>query len=173
MPLTYTLIASNTLTTSAASVTFSSIPSTYTDLVLRISARSDGAATAYSVFYTFNGSSTSDYSQVWLRGNGADAASSIQSNQTSGISLLTLNGAGTTSNTFSSIELYIPSYNASQNKPFSSFGAQENNNTTAYISAVANLRSNTAAVTSLTATAGSSTNFVSGSSFFLYGIKNS
>ena len=44
MPATYTLIASNTLSSAAASVTFSAIPATYTDLVLRYSARSDGAS---------------------------------------------------------------------------------------------------------------------------------
>jgi hypothetical protein len=44
MANTYTLIASNTLGASAASVTFSAIPSTYTDLVVRYSAASCDAA---------------------------------------------------------------------------------------------------------------------------------
>ena len=45
---TYTLISSNVLASSAATVTFSSIPATYTDLVLRVSARNnDGVPFTY------------------------------------------------------------------------------------------------------------------------------
>ena len=46
MPSTYTLISSNVLASSAASVTFSAIPSTYTDLVVRASIRSDATSDA-------------------------------------------------------------------------------------------------------------------------------
>ena len=52
---TYTLISSNVLGSSAASVTFSSIPATYTDLVLRVSARTDADDTS---LITFNGTTT-------------------------------------------------------------------------------------------------------------------
>jgi len=53
---TYTLISSNVLTSSAASVTFSSIPATYTDLVVRLSARA--TTTASNIWVTFNGTGT-------------------------------------------------------------------------------------------------------------------
>jgi hypothetical protein len=79
-----------------------------------------------------------------------------------------------TSNTFSSFELYIPNYGSSATKPFSSFTAHENNSTTAYLNAVAGLAAISSAVTSLSVLPNTSgtINFVAGSSFHLYGIKN-
>ena len=79
-------------------------------------------------------------------------------------------GATATANTFSNAELYIPSYTASQNKPASFFGAQEDNSTTANIFLLANLAQITATISSIGMVLNSSANFVSGSSFYLYGI---
>lgn len=173
MPTTYQLIASNTLGSSAASVTFSSIPNTYTDLVLKWSARTDASGSQYdSIYLKFNGNSA-NYSRVTLRGNGAAAASQIASNQTEANILISASAPTGTANTFSNVELYIPNYAGSTNKPFSSFSAQENNTTTAFIFANANLWSNTSAITSIALTPEIGPNFVSGSSFFLYGIKKS
>lgn len=74
MANTYTLISSNTLTSSAASVTFSSIPATYTDLVLRISSRTDAAGATATVAAQFNGDTTSaNYSETNLNSDGATA----------------------------------------------------------------------------------------------------
>ena len=70
------------------------------------------------------------------------------------------------------MELYLPNYLVSANKPFSYISAQENNATTAYIYANASLWSNTAAVTSLTLTSAAG-NIDTGSSFYLYGLKSS
>ena len=176
MATTYTLISSNTLSASAASVTFSSIPSTYTDLVLRINARTDEAgATESQFFIEYNGSSTAVYSNTRLRGSGSAAASLRNSNEAYIRVPDGTPGNSATSNTFSNTEIYIPSYTASQNKPSSIIAMAENNTTTAYMDAEAGLWSNTAAITSVRifANAFSSINFVSGSSFFLYGIKNS
>jgi hypothetical protein len=169
---TYTLISSNVLTTSAASVTFSSIPATYTDLVVRWSSRETTAGAFFgSTNLRFNAVAT-NYSRTWLWGTGAAASSGRQANANSG--LLTDEGygvsAGNTSNTFSSNEVYLPSYTVSQNKPLSLIYAGENNTTTAYLQPLAGLWSNTASVTSITLT--SSSTFASGSSFYLYGISN-
>ena len=171
MAATYTLISSNVLTSSAASVTFSSIPSTYTDLVVRFSTRTDEAGqTRSSVILKLNGT-TANYSYTRLIGNGSAASSSRVS---SGLEFDVgdTSGAAGTSNTFGSGEIYIPSYTVSQNKPLASYLAQENNTTSAFIRTYANLWSNTASITTLEiSTPGG--NFVSGSSFYLYGIKNS
>ena len=172
MATTYTLISSNTLSSSAASVTFSSIPSTYTDLVLRISARTATTGQAIdTITFQFNSSGGTAYSVTRLSGDGSTAASS----RNSGVSVINgffvLDAADATANTFGSVEFYVPSYTASQNKPVSVIGAQEDNNASARIAATAGLWQNTAAITSITATGGG--NFVSGSSFYLYGIKNS
>jgi hypothetical protein len=171
MPSTYTLIASNVLTSSAASVTFSAIPSTYTDLVLRYSARNDDTTTILGV--RFNGDTATNYSTTILRGSGS-AASSLSYNTTrtqlfeqDGIEPSTM-----TANTFNSGEIYIPSYLVSQNKPMSTFTVTEDNSSTAYMSAIANLWRNTAAITSINLYSNSG-NLVSGSSFYLYGISKS
>lgn len=170
---TYTLISSNVLTSSAASVTFSSIPATYTDLVLRISARSDASS-----FYDFlqlriNGLSTSIYSDTTLY-----AALTPLSTRGSNVAQLysprfSVNGASSTSSTFASTEIYIPSYTASQNKPVSAFGVTETNaSDDAYKSIGAGLIRETGAITSIVLNLITGPNFVSGSSFYLYGISN-
>ena len=170
---TYTLISSNVLSTSAASVTFASIPSTYTDLVLRMSVRTDQAGNFTSAGYVrFNSDSASNYSLTELYGDGSVGYPARQSSSTYGWwSYQGFNAAGTTSNTFTHVEMYVPSYTVSQNKPFSSISAGENNATTAILDNVALQWRNTAAVSSIFV--GNTANFVSGSSFYLYGIKNS
>ncbi len=170
---TYTLISSNVLTTSAASVTFSAIPSTYTDLVVRFSVRST-AASGWMIVY-FNNITTTTYSETWLTGTGSAATSTRQASTNyfggNGNDLL-INLSGSTANTFTSGELYVPSYLASQNKPVSFFLAEENNATAADITALAGLWSRTDAVSSIKLEdAGGG--FASGSSFYLYGISAS
>jgi len=172
MANTYTLISSNTLSTSAASVTFSSIPATFTDLVLRISARNDRAVTNGTLRLTINANSSSIYSFTFLQGNGS-AASSTRSPATTHLSDIPLLGSSATNNTFSSIEIYIPSYTASQKKPVSVFGVNETNATAIEMKVNAGLIDSTAAVSSIELTNVSTFQFISESSFFLYGIKNS
>jgi hypothetical protein len=165
MPNTYTLISSNTLTTTASPVSFTSIPSTYTDLVLRISARSDSSSLTDRLNVYINNNASSFKT---IQGNGTTASSNSATGEVSN----TINAATATSNSFSSSEIYIASYAGNFNKPFFSINATETNGATAYITAVAHLRASTAVITSidLYAYLGS---FVAGSSFYLYGISNS
>lgn len=175
MPVTYTLIASNTLTSGAAAVTFSAIPSTYTDLVLRTSIRVSGAYHATGIGLHLNGSLAANYSMTTINGTGTAGASYSLTNSTNWY-LYSVPGASATSNTFSSNEVYIPNYAGSTNKQLSSFSVSENNSTTAnqtQISGIAHLRSVTDAITSITVDTYGDGTMVSGSSFFLYGIKNS
>jgi hypothetical protein len=81
------------------------------------------------------------------------------------------NCATSTADTFTNAEMYIPSYLSSANKPISQITSMENNTTTAFIEAHAHLIGSSTAINSITFTA--SGDFVSGSSFYLYGIKNS
>ena len=173
MATTYTLISSNVLTSSAAIVTFSAIPSTYTDLVVRFSVRATDASDWLIVI--LNNITTTTSSETWLRGTGSAASSARQANTNyfggNGADLL-INRSGSTANTFTSGEIYIPSYTASQNKPVSFILAEENNATAANMTALAGLWRNTEAINRIDFdTAG--TSFTSGSSFYLYGIKNS
>jgi hypothetical protein len=168
---TYTLISSNVLASSAASVTFSAIPSTYTDLVLKVSARTDQSATTTTMKVTLNNDTAGNYSVTELRTNNGSTVQSARDTAVPYLNQYLINAATSTSNTFGSLELYIPSYTASQKKPIGVFFVRENNTTASDIYVDANLWQGTASVSSIELN-GNSNNFVSGSSFYLYGISN-
>jgi len=171
MPATYTLISSNVLTSSAASVTFSAIPATYTDLVVRAAARSDFANTIELMEITINGNTSSLYSMTGVYGEGSSAISDRDSGTS--LNFDPIDAANNTANTFGNYELYIPSYLASQNKPVGTFAVYEQNGASNNrVQANAGLFRSTAAITSLEFAPRYGTNFVSGSSFYLYGISN-
>lgn len=173
MANTYTLISSNVLASSAASVTFSAIPSTYTDLVLRVSARSDGSAAGRVVI---NADAGTNYSRTQLQGDGSATASVATSNSTSLVITYGSNSSTSTANTFNNLELYFPNYNSTSARPISSFNVTENNAASSAgnddIVLTAGLYRGASAITSIKYEHASA-NFVSGSSFYLYGIKNS
>jgi hypothetical protein len=174
---TYTLISSNVLTSSAASVTFSSIPATYTDLVLRASIRGTAASTFAGAYISINNDSSALYSLTRLRGSGAAASSAGLSNDFPGFDTqgFAWPAANATANTFGSLELYIPNYaNSTNNKCMSINYVSETNATTAYIYSVAFLYSATTAITSiqLGGVGGGVLDAATGSSFYLYGISN-
>ena len=171
---TYTLISSNVLAATATSVTFSAIPATYTDLVLRLSIRGDQANYSEIILLEFNGSAAANYSYTAIRANGSTADSVRGSAQTYG-RVGYANSGNSTANTFGSAEIYIPSYTASQNKPLSGIGIAENNSSTAgeaWITPYATLWSDTSAITSIKISPINGPNWVIGSSFYLYGISN-
>ena len=170
MANTYTLIASAVLASNQTSITFSSIPSTYTDLVLRYSARSNNAATTAQFEVRINNDTNTIYSYTELQGNGATASSNRTSANNGDEVTSGLTGNTATASTFASGELYIPNYAGSQYKVSSIDSAHENNITTAYRKAHAGLYSGTTAISSLVINY--NTTAVTGSSFYLYGIKN-
>jgi hypothetical protein len=173
MPSTYTLISSNVLTTTAASVTFSAIPSTYTDLAVRMSVRNDGESYTDYFSLTINSDSTTLYSVTFLQGTDT-TPSSVRSSSATALRVYNATSGAATANTFSSVELYIPNYTSTTNKPIGSFGVSEANDAAnTKMQAVAGLYRNTTAISSLSFTVNFAANFVSGSSFYLYGIKNS
>jgi hypothetical protein len=176
MPNTYTLISSNVFGSSAASFTFSAIPSTYTDLVVRVSTRLDSTASNYpsimSVKYNGDGTTTL-YSNTYVYGQDATSGSFNESSTTR-TGAYGSNSGISTSNTFSNIEMYIPSYGISQNKPLSVFGVAEINDANfSIVAASASLYRNTATISSISFSTVSGANFVAGSSFYLYGISKS
>lgn len=171
MPSSRFLISSQTLGSATASVTFSSIPATYTDLVLRASIRGADSVNQRPLQLEFNANSSLIYSGISLEGSGSTAYSAIFSAQDS-TRETTVNANSSTANTFSSMEIYIPSYLVSQNKPFSFFTAMEANATTAYMNVTADLFRSTAAISQILIRLGAG-NILTGSSFYLYGLKNS
>ena len=76
MPSTYTPIATTTLSSAVATVTLSSVPSTYTDLILVINSKTSFNASADAMYLFFNGDNVNaNYSITRLFGNGSSATS--------------------------------------------------------------------------------------------------
>ena len=172
MPNTYTLIASNTVGTAVSSITFSSIPSTYTDLLLKWSASTSNTSRDQE-YITFNGTST-NYSGRVLRGFDNTNVGSTTSATTS-FDMDRIGGGTNYTNVFTNSELYVPNYASSNNKSVSLDTVLESSatsGTSQFISLEAGLWSNSAAITSITF-APAASNYVQYSTFYLYGIKNS
>jgi hypothetical protein len=176
MPNTYSLISANTLTTTAASITFSAIPATFTDLVIRASARTNRAATQDIWKIVINGDTAANYSRTALRGLGSgNSGTPVSDNQTSASNLYFggLDAANNTANTFGSTELYIPNYASTIVKQFSAHTVYEENNSYAEMEKVALRYGGTSAITSIVLSSFYSASFIANSSFFLYGISKS
>ncbi len=146
MPATYEPIATTTLGSAAASITFSSIPSTYTDLRLVLNHLSAGSSGVFPII-NFNGDTTSStYSNTKLIGNGSTASSSRDTSNTyidTGSSF----GASTTIPFMISIDIF--SYTASVNKTCLISLRGDKNGSGTVINEVG-LWSNTSAITSIT-----------------------
>ncbi len=147
---------------SASAITLSSIPGTYTDLMLVLSIR--GASSGFFGI-NFNGSSSNITSRI-LYGNGAATASEARTDTYISYG----SGPSETANTFANYQIYIPNYSGSTNKSWSLDGVGENNATTAHQTIQAGLWSQTAAITSLTINNFNTTNLAQYSSATLYGI---
>lgn len=170
MPLTYNLIASNTLGTSATSITFSSIPQTYTDLVLRISNALNGGGPA-NYWIKYSGVTSGVYSAFGFRAfqNPPDTISSP--NQTE-LFAGWMPGNGYP-NSRSNNEVYIPDYTAARRKQAWVANQCSQNTATAgewYVAGIATDFNSSTAITSIQVGV-SSPGFVADSSFYLYGIK--
>jgi hypothetical protein len=146
MDVTYKLIETVTVGVGgAASIEFTSIPQTYTDLKLAWSTRTTNAATSNSHYLYFNTLNT-NFSFKRLRGTGSAADSYAES---SGNLYNSAVGANATASIFSNGEIYIPNYTGSTNKSFSVDTVAEDNATTGITVMFAGLWSNTAAITNI------------------------
>ena len=163
--MTMTLIETKTLGTAAASIEFTSIPQTFTDLVLLISTRNDNTNFTLNVY--FNTDTTgANYSVRRLTGNGTSAGSETFT----GAFFAYGNSSAATANTFGSSALYIPNYTSSSTKSVSSDSVQENNATLAEQYLSAGLWTGTAAINRILIQPAVAPNFVAGSTNSLYGI---
>ena len=174
MATTFTKIASVTVGASPVStIDFTSIPSTYTDLCLKMSLRTNRAGTFDYVTINFNGSSA-DFSLFTLQGDGGGGSATSYNRGTFGVNFLgRADGSTATANTFANGEIYIPNYAGSKNKSSSTDMVNEDNTATAYANLTAGLWSQTAAINQLTITNGTGNSYVQYSTATLYGIKNS
>jgi len=174
MATTYEAIATVTVGSGGAnSIDFTSIPATYTDLVILASHRSTNSAGAGSnaLTFTFNGS-TSNRSYLWFYAGGTSVGNANNTNNMLGG---IVPGTLVTSNTFANSSIYIPNYASSNNKSSSVDSVTENNSSTDNeLDLIANLWSNTSAITQITLyVTGGTYNFAQYSTATLYGIKNS
>jgi hypothetical protein len=161
MPKTYEPIATQTLVSSSSTITFSSIPSTYTDLILVINGQ--GSVRVDANVRVGNGSvdTGTNYSRTGLSGNGTAASSYRVASETSWVVDSVADSGGCLAT------LQIMNYaNTTTNKSALARIAA----TISYSRAVAYLWRSTAAINIITITAPSST-YLAGSVFTLYGIK--
>jgi hypothetical protein len=162
---TYLPIASITLGSAAASVTFSGITQQYRDLVLVISANSTTTNALADILYRFNGDSGANYNKVGMYGAGSASGSFSGLNETSAQFAGIIGNAGGTTK-YSPATLNIMDYSASDKHKttLSRYG-----DTTDAAVAMAQRWASNSAVTSilLLPSAGS---FNTGSTFTLYGV---
>jgi hypothetical protein len=170
MANTYDLISSITVGSGGTSnMEFTSIPATYTDLLVKLSLRTSSSSVDM-IKITFN-NTTANYSYRMIYYNGGGLFSYNGSGQ-SFFEYQFANGTSTTANTFSNGEFYISNYAGSTNKPVSLTNVTEDNSSTAYITPMALLWSNSSAITSIKLVPNTGPNFLQYSTAYLYGIKN-
>ena len=164
MPSTYTPIATNTISGSATtSVTFSSIPSTYTDLVL-IASGSTSAGVDLNV--RLNGDTSTNYSRTVLSGTGSAAVSARSSN----LDFFRLNYDGYWTSSAVSVSIaHLMNY--ANTTTFKTILGRSNNASTGVDAQVSLWRKTPEAINSVQVYI-TSGNYVAGSTFTLYGVKS-
>lgn len=161
MAATYEPIATQTLGSATATVTFSSISGSHTDLILVTSVRGTANNNAN---LRFNNDSGSNYSNTYLEGDGSTAYSGRRTNQTS---IVDGGFIRTTADTFSVNIIQIMNYaNTTTNKT----AIMRSNQAGSAVQAVVGLWRSTSAIDRIDVIAGSG-NFEVNSTFTLYGIK--
>jgi hypothetical protein len=154
---TYTPLANVTLGTAAASVTFSSIPATYRDLILVMNGT---PSTGSYAFLRFNGDTGSNYNYLFMYGDGSSAVSQSFTSQTQGY---IGNIDATVRTTF--IAQVMDFSATDKHKTFLS----RNGQAAGLVIATAGRWANTSAVTSMSVNINSGT-FSTGHTFNLYGV---
>jgi hypothetical protein len=160
---TYTALATVTLGGTASSVTFSSIPATYRDLILVTSAKNASTTDTDNLNIRFNGDTGSNYSYVQMFGIGSDSGGTGSGTETN---LRALLFSGSTKTYFANGVAQIMDYSATdKHKTVIS----RRDSVDDYTVAVAGRWANTAAITSVVLTPVSGS-LASGSTFNLFGV---
>jgi hypothetical protein len=163
MATTYEKIATTTLSSAAASIDFTSIPNTYTDLRVVLVGT---AATASYPWMRFNGDTASNYSDTYMYGNGSGVVAARNTNITAWYM-----GAWTLSTVYPSLfTMDIFSYAGSTYKTGLSTGSTEYGGS-GFTDVIASLWRSTSAITSIKLFLDAGYNLNAGSTATLYGIK--
>jgi len=168
------LIEAKTLASATSSVTFTSIPQTYTDLKISVSGRTTsgigGSGELGTISFSF-GSTSYTYSDRFLGGNGTAPYSSANSVVATSTPIYWVNGSGSTASTFASVNIDIPNYTLNNAKSFSYEATPEYNDSTLRMMLGGISTTKTDPVTEIILTAGQ-TAFAQHTTFYLYGISN-
>jgi hypothetical protein len=165
---TYTPLATNTLGTATSSVTFSSISGSYTDLFIMCDGQ-NATQDGWEAAITFNGDTATNYSFLYMGGNGSTTSSSR------GSSTAYIPSAGLASWTTVANSTGIYSFNVMNYSNTTTYKTTIGRNgygsgTYSSTDAVVGLWRNTNAITSITLTVRNSGSFKTGTTFTLYGI---
>jgi hypothetical protein len=172
---TYSLIQAYTITTPASLVSFTSVPQTFTDLKVVMSARSSQSSTRENILLGINSyNSDTGFSWVGLYNYGGTSMGSNKSPAAKRI-LGDVPANTNGSNIFSNAEIYIPNYSVTGTHIVSGDAVVENNGGDQFLGFhVVAFTGASVAVTTLNIHCGATPyNFMAGSKFYLYGIKNS
>jgi hypothetical protein len=167
MPSTYTPIAIITASGSVSDVEFTSIPQTYTDLVIVCQGRTQNAVTEQAISFYVNNDFTGIGSFTQIEGNGS-TATSFRITNTTALRAGIFPGASATSGAVGLCILNVMNY--SNTTTFKTILARGNAATTATVADV-NLFRSTSAITRIGLATFGAGNYVAGSTFTLYGIK--
>lgn len=162
--MSMTLIAHQELTSTQASISFASIPQTFTDLVVVFSGRSNRAAVFDNIRIMPNGATTGVNSRI-LFGSGSSAQSF-----TEGYITGYTNGSTSVASSFGNSSIYIPNYRSSVAKSLSMDSVSGNNVTSVATAISAGGWTGTVAITSIILDQGDGTDWLTGTSATLYGI---
>lgn len=161
---TYEAIATTTLSSASSNVSFTSIPGTYTDLVIVIAIAGVSAQETPNMY--FNGDNSALYSTTQIIGNGTTASSNSTTNTTYFYGIGSKNSGQTTG--VSNIIVQVPNYsNTSYNKTIIS----RNNSTPTEVNLIVGLYRSTNAVSSINFTVQGGNTYSTGTMFSIYGIK--
>jgi hypothetical protein len=166
MANTYELIEARALTTTTANITFSSIPQTYTDLEVRLSARNNESDNATSLRCYFNGD-TGNITVYELRAIGTSTASYSISYAQAGY----VAANSSVANSFGIATIYIPNYTGSLTKASQGDIVQSTSTESENYAVMSSRSWNSGnAITSVTLASGGGS-WLANSNFYLYGIK--
>jgi uncharacterized protein YfaP (DUF2135 family) len=158
---TYTPIATTTASGSQNTITFSSIPSTYTDLVLVT--QTSYSANGVSLGMKINSDGSSSYSYTYLLGDGSSAASGTSGSISTGMAFAYVATAG-------QIDISIGHIMNYSNTTTYKTAIIRSNNASNRVQANVELWRSTAAINRLDIATNAGDNYAAGSTFTLYGI---
>jgi len=163
------LIESKTLATAQAAIDFTSIPSTFTDLIVLCSLRTTstfgvGGVTWFDVRLSVN-SNTSNLSNLFLAGSGSASSSGTGSGEL----IIRVSDSATTANTFANTSFYLPNYGGATAKSILINSVSETNATNARQELTSGLWNSTTAINALSFSV-STGNLAVGSMISLYGV---